>query len=67
MSDITTITQLVLQERQAATAAGGSRCGPGFADDTVVRLSWLRGSGADFVTASEKLAARGVRSTLRLD
>jgi hypothetical protein len=37
-----------------------------YAPESVVRLSWFRGSGADFVTASEKMAGRGDASTHRL-
>ncbi|MCO5970971.1 nuclear transport factor 2 family protein [Actinoallomurus soli] len=65
-SDITEITQLVLRERQGRDRGWWDQMRSCFADDATVRLSWFRGSGADFVTESEKMARRGDTTVHRL-
>ena len=65
-SDVSDITQLVLHERQGRDRSWWDQMRSCFAPDAVVRLSWFRGSGADFVAASERMAARGEASTHRL-
>jgi hypothetical protein len=66
MDDVTLISQTVLRERQGRDRGWWDRMRSCFADDSTVRLSWFRGSGADFVSASEKMVARGDASVHRL-
>lgn len=64
--DIAAISQLVLQERQGRDRGWWDQMRSCFAEDSTVRLSWFRGSGADFVTGSERMAARGDTAVHRL-
>jgi hypothetical protein len=57
---------LVLLERQARDRGWWQQMRACFAPDATVRLSWFDGSGADFVTQSEKMAGRGEISRHRL-
>jgi hypothetical protein len=66
MDDITRISQTILKERQGRDRGWWDQMRACFADDATVRLSWFRGSGADFVAASEKMVARGETSLHRL-
>jgi hypothetical protein len=66
MDDITRINQTILKERQGRDRGWWDQMRDCFTDDASVRLSWFRGSGADFVTASESMAARGETSVHRL-
>lgn len=65
-SDITEITQLVLHERQGRDRGWWDQMRSCYADEATVRLSWFRGSGADFVAESEKMARRGDTTVHRL-
>ncbi|MFI6006764.1 nuclear transport factor 2 family protein [Streptomyces sp. NPDC051366] len=58
-SDVTDVTQLVLHERRSRDRGWWDAQRECFAPDSTVRVSWFRGTGADFVTESEKLAANG--------
>ncbi|WP_225830842.1 nuclear transport factor 2 family protein [Streptomyces sp. NK08204] len=62
-SDITDVTQLVLHERRSRDRGWWDAQRECFAPDSTVRVSWFRGTGADFVTESEKLAANGEDAT----
>ncbi|GAA1914183.1 nuclear transport factor 2 family protein [Streptantibioticus ferralitis] len=66
MTDIVDITQLVLHERQGRDRSWWDQMRACFAPDATVRLSWFRGSGADFVTASQEMTGRGEVATHRL-
>jgi hypothetical protein len=66
VDDITRISQTVLRERQGRDRGWWDQMRSCFADDSTVRLSWFRGSGADFVTESQKMADRGDTSVHRL-
>jgi SnoaL-like protein len=66
MGDVTEITQLVLRERQGRDRGWWEQMRSCFTEDSTVRLSWFRGSGPDFVTASEKMVARGDAALHRL-
>lgn len=66
MDDITRISQTILRERQGRDRGWWDQMQSCFADDATVRLSWFRGSGTDFVAASEQMAARGESSVHRL-
>jgi hypothetical protein len=60
------VTQLVLHERQARDRGWWGRMRECFAAQSTVRLSWFQGSGADFVSGSERMAGRGDLSRHRL-
>ena len=62
-SDVTDVTQLVLHERRSRDRGWWDAQRECFAPDSTVRVSWFRGTGADFVTESEKLAANGEDAT----
>lgn len=66
MDDITRISQTILRERQGHDRGWWDQMRSCFAADATVRLSWFRGSGADFVAASETMVARGESSVHRL-
>ncbi|GJF30572.1 hypothetical protein KNE206_32720 [Kitasatospora sp. NE20-6] len=60
------VTQLVLHERQSRDRGRWDVMRACFAPDSTVRVSWFRGTGADFVTESQKMAERGDTATHRL-
>jgi hypothetical protein len=66
MDVITGITQLVLKERQGRDRGWWDQMRSCFAEDACVRLSWFRGTGAEFAAESEKMAARGDATVHRL-
>ncbi|KAA9154518.1 nuclear transport factor 2 family protein [Amycolatopsis acidicola] len=66
MSETTEITQLVLRERQGRDRGWWDQMRACFAEEATVRLSWFRGSGPDFVAASERMSARGDTAVHRL-
>jgi hypothetical protein len=66
LDDITRISQTILRERQGRDRGWWDRMRSCYADDATVRLSWFRGSGADFVTESQKMVSRGDASIHRL-
>ena len=49
-ADIVAVGQLVLRERQCRDRGRWAEMRACFAEDSAVRLSWFRCSGADFVT-----------------
>ena len=65
-TDISAVTQLVLAERESRDLGRWERMRECFHPDSVVRLSWFRGSGPDFVERSVDMARRGIRATHRL-
>ncbi|MFF7636100.1 nuclear transport factor 2 family protein [Kitasatospora sp. NPDC008050] len=66
MNDVVEVTQLVLHERQARDRGWWEPMRACFASTATVRLSWFRGSAADFVTASERMVESGDRAAHRL-
>lgn len=67
MSDVSQITQLVLGEREARDMGWWTRLGDCFHPDSRVRLSWIDGSGADFVRGSIEMAEkRGMHAKHRV-
>lgn len=60
------VAQLVLRERQGRDRGWWSQMRDCLADDATFRLSWFRGSGADFVTESKEMSRRGDVSRHRL-
>lgn len=63
IDDVTAVEQLILHERRARDRGWWDAMRDCLAPDAEIRLSWFRGSGADFVTASEQMAAHGDRAT----
>jgi hypothetical protein len=65
-ADITTITQLILLERESRDLGYWETMRACFWPDSVVRVSWFRGNGPDFVTGSMDMAKRGIAAKHRL-
>lgn len=65
-ADLTTITQLVLGERQARDRGWWGRMAASYWPDSHVVLSWYSGDGPGFVAASEAMSGRGDLSVHRL-
>ncbi|WP_411129241.1 nuclear transport factor 2 family protein [Streptomyces sp. x-19] len=63
MDDVTEVSQLILHERRSRDRGWWPEMRECLAADAAVRLSWFRGSGADFVTASQEMAVRGDSAT----
>lgn len=66
MNDSSTITQLVLHERQGRDRGWWKQMMACFWPDSSVTLSWIDSSGPDFVWRSEEMSGRGDRSVHRL-
>jgi hypothetical protein len=64
--DITVISQLILLERESRDLKRWETMRACFWPDSVVRVSWFRGNGPDFVTGSMDMAKRGVPAKHRL-
>jgi hypothetical protein len=65
-ADITAITQLILRERESRDLGLWERMHTCFWADSLVRVSWFHGNGADFITGSMDMARRGVAAKHRL-
>lgn len=65
-TDITTITQLVLRERESRDLGRWERMRDCFHPDSLVRISWFSGNGHAFVDGSIDMARRNVLATHRL-
>lgn len=65
-AETTALGQLVLLERQARDRGWWPLMRECYAPGSTVRLSWFRGSGQEFVAASERMAGRGDLSRHRL-
>ncbi len=65
-ADISAITQLILRERESRDLCHWERMKECFWPDSLVRVSWFRGNGADFVSGSIEMARRGVPAKHRL-
>ncbi|MFD7981962.1 nuclear transport factor 2 family protein [Kitasatospora indigofera] len=66
MNDVTEITQLVLHERQARDRGWWESMDDCFSPGSTVRLSWFRGSGAEFTAGSRRMTGRGHAAVHRL-
>ncbi|TFC06942.1 nuclear transport factor 2 family protein [Cryobacterium adonitolivorans] len=64
--DLTTITQVVLHERQARDRGWWYQMAGCFWPDSQVHLSWHTGDGPGFVAASREMAGRGDASVHRM-
>ncbi|MFD7922241.1 nuclear transport factor 2 family protein [Streptomyces sp. NPDC059740] len=65
-ADMTAVTQLVLRERQGRDRGWWQRMRDSLAPDARVAISWFRGSGEEFVTASEAMAKGGTQAVHRM-
>lgn len=65
-ADITAITQLILRERESRDLGRWEQMRGCFWPDSLVRVSWFRGNGADFVTGSIDMARRNILAKHRL-
>jgi hypothetical protein len=65
-SDVSGITQLILRERESRDLGRWERMKECFWPDSLVRVSWFRGNGEDFVSGSTEMARRGVLAKHRL-
>jgi hypothetical protein len=65
-ADTTAVAQLVLLERECRDLGRWERMRECFHPDSLVRVSWFSGNGADFVTGSIDMARRGVLAKHRL-
>jgi hypothetical protein len=65
-ADVSAITQLILRERESRDLGLWERMRTCFWPDSLVRVSWFRGNGADFVTGSIDMVRRGVAAEHRL-
>jgi hypothetical protein len=57
MSDIEEITQLIMRERQGRDRGWWSQMADTFLPDATLRLSWIDGTGTEFVDGSRSMAA----------
>ena len=65
-ADITAITQLVVRERESRDLCLWNRMASCFFEDSLVDISWFRGTGKEFVEASKGMFERGMRAKHRL-
>jgi hypothetical protein len=65
-ADISAITQLILRERESRDLGRWEQMRGCFWPDSLVRVSWFRGNGADFVAGSIDMARRKVFAKHRL-
>lgn len=65
-ANVVAITQLILRERESRDLGRWETMGSCFWPESQVRVSWFRGSGADFVEGSVDMARRGILAKHRL-
>jgi hypothetical protein len=65
-ADITAITQLVVRERESRDLCIWNRMADCFFEDSLVDISWFKGTGKEFVVASKGMYERGMRAKHRL-
>ncbi|HEY6904227.1 MAG TPA: nuclear transport factor 2 family protein [Candidatus Acidoferrales bacterium] len=65
-ADVSAITQLILRERESRDMGRWEQMRECFWPDSVVRISWFRGNGPDFVSGSIDMARRGIPAKHRL-
>jgi SnoaL-like domain len=65
-ANVSAITQLILRERESRDLARWDTLRACFFPDSVVHVSWFRGSGAGFVDGSIEMFRRGVAAKHRL-
>lgn len=65
-ADVSAITQVVLRERESRDMGRWEQMRECFWPDSLVRISWFRGNGPDFVSGSIDMARRGIPAKHRL-
>ncbi len=65
-NDTVEITQLVLKERQGRDRGWWDQMAACFHPESMVHLSWIHASGAEFVARSKAMSVNGLRSTHQL-
>ncbi len=65
-ADVSAISQLILRERESRDLGRWQQMRDCFWPDSLIRVSWFRGNGPDFVTGSIDMARRGVPAKHRL-
>jgi hypothetical protein len=65
-ADVSAITQLILTERESRDLGRWERLGACYLPDSHVEISWISGTGAQFVAGSIEMARRGVKARHRL-
>jgi hypothetical protein len=65
-ADIVAVGQLALRERRSRDRNRWDEMRACYAPGSAVRVSWFRGTGDEFVTASEQMAARGDKGIHRM-
>jgi hypothetical protein len=65
-AEVSAITQLVLTERESRDLGRWERLGACYLADSHVEISWISGTGAQFVAGSVEMAHRGVKARHRL-
>ena len=65
-ADTSAITQLVLTERESRDLGRWDRLAACYLPDSHVEISWISGTGAQFVAGSIEMARRGVKARHRL-
>src|SRR5271155_4188007 len=63
---VTAVSQLVLRERFARDLGLWQQMRDSYHDDSIVRISWMKGSGPEFVSHSKEMAERGVQANHHL-
>jgi SnoaL-like domain len=64
--DTTAVSQLVLRERFGRDLGLWEQMRDCYHDDSIVRISWMKGTGPAFVSHSKEMAQRGVQANHRL-
>lgn len=65
-ADVSAITQLVLIERESRDLGRWEQLGACYLPESHVEISWISGTGAQFVAGSIEMARRGVKARHRL-
>ncbi len=65
-ADVSAVTQLVLTERESRDLGRWERLAACYLPDSHVEISWITGTGAQFVAGSIEMARRGVKARHRL-
>jgi SnoaL-like domain len=65
-SDVSAVSQLILRERASRDQGLWEQMRDCFHDDSVVRISWIKASGPEFVRRSKEMAERNVLASHRL-
>ena len=66
MSDVIEIEQLILKERQGRDRGWWEQMANCFHPDSLVNLSWIHDTGAEFTARSRKMSESGIRPLHRL-